>query len=427
VKLEQALLELLERRVGLRLTSQAAAVIAAFRELERRLELSEAALLLRLESDAALLEDVASGFVIPETHFFRVSPQIEALRAHVIPALLEQRRAERRLRLWSAGCSTGEEAYTLAMLLSERLHLGGWDVSVLGTDLHAGSLEVARAAHYGAWSFRDTPNAVRERHFEADDSGWRVRAPLKRLVRFERLNLLESRFALPERFDLILCRNVTIYFDAVVAQAVYARLGAQLNDDGWLMLGPSDPPPQRQTLERAGLSSVYLNGAIAYHKTLEPSGKFASRIDPPIRTSRPSRVVQIVDSKATLELPPDIVPLEPVPLEPVPLEPARPDPPEPFLSAVLERGLAHLEADQLPEALEVLRRAVYLEPNSALAQFAFAQVLQRSGQATRAVAALRQARAALTGLEGDAKLGAGFTVSDLRRAVRALSVMLGVA
>jgi chemotaxis protein methyltransferase CheR len=421
-----ALLQLLERRVGLRLAGNVAQVKSAFGQLALQRGLEPQALLEEMESNGALLERFASQFIVPETHFFRVAPQIEVLRKIVFPAIGALARDERRLRLWSAGCSTGEEAYTLAMLATETLNLRGWDVRVLGTDLHAGSLEVARAGVYGEWSFRDTPGRVREQYFEPQFSEpfgnrWRVGAALRRITGFQALNLLSEDWGLKERMHLILCRNVTIYFAPSTAQALIERLAAQLEPGGWLILGPSDPPPLPATLERADLEAHFEHGAILFQK-LDPR---ATRVMPPTMgffPAIPARNAPRDTGTQTLGSPRETLPRaarpQSAPVATLPLATQS----DAEISDLLETGLHALEADQVGIALEALRRAAYLRPHSALAQFGLARAFQRNAQTQRARAALRQSQRALDRLEVTAFEDAG--VQDLRRAVTALSVML---
>jgi chemotaxis protein methyltransferase CheR len=419
------LLHLLERRTGLRLAGQAAQVLEEFRELERDLRLSSAELLERLADDSALLERLATRFTVPETYFFRVTPQMEALRRVILPSLMSLE--SRRLRCWSAGCSTGEEVYTLAILLAETLPVADWNLGVLGTDLNPDSLQTAQAATYGAWSFRDTPPELRLRHFETDGVRWKPRPELRQMTAFRELNLLEADWGLTERFELILCRNVTIYFAASTAQRVYERLAARLQPGGWLVLGPSDPPPSKTTLDHARLQAHFENGAILYQKT-QPTKAAPSAANP-----RPAqRQAEPSPPKPRVTLRPVVDSVDPR-AAPAPDSPAPESPVLESAEAWLQTGLAQLEANQPDAALVALRRAVYLEPRSPLAQFALARAFQSVGEPRRARAALRQARRGLaatgTGSASDeaTELGLGFTVLDLRRALEALSVMLGAA
>src|SRR5262249_3467433 len=160
--------------------------------------------------------------------------------------ILRRRESDRRLRIWSAGCSTGEEPYTLAVLLKEQAVLDDWQVLLVGTDVNRESLRAAREARYPAWSFRATSEQFRQRYFTPLDDGarWRLNDAVRRMVRFAWSNLGAHPPTPPSNdFDLIVCRNVTIYFDDTATQRLYQMLIASLARGGWLMLGPSDPMP----------------------------------------------------------------------------------------------------------------------------------------------------------------------------------------
>ncbi len=401
------LLSLLEQRVGLRLEGNATQTLGAFDALADQLNVAPAQLLERLSRDSALLEQLATQLTVPETHFFRIKPQIDALRDTVLPDLERRVAGKRRLQLWSAGCSTGEEAYTLAMLAAQGLSSRS-DLSILGTDLHPESLEVARRGSYRAWSFRDTPESVRERYFQrlpqglaSDAPTWQIAPDLRGMVRFELHNLLSDDWSTFERCDLILCRNVMIYFSNLTAQRVIERLAAQLRPDGWLILGPSDPPPLPATLERCGLAVHYVANAIIYQRTATQPLK----APPPLH--------------ATLELLPSQTSM--FGFEEPALTGSQPVESTPDAELQLQLGMNALELDDLPSALDALRRAVYLEPRSALAQFLLAQTLLDSGQPNRARVSLRQARCWLPTSDSSNSDSS----SDLRRAINALGVVLG--
>ena len=177
-----------------------------------------------------------------ESYFWRDRGRFALLRREIIPALLRAR--PDRLRIWSAGCSSGQEAYSLAMLLDEclpahkRPHL-----SIVGTDLNEAALEKARRAVYGEWSFRGVPDEMRARHFERVESGWRVREHLRAMLSFRALNLAapvgRGEGAL-RNFDLVLCRNVLIYLaPQAVANAVGLLSGA-LREGGFLLAGHAE-------------------------------------------------------------------------------------------------------------------------------------------------------------------------------------------
>lgn len=184
------------------------------------------------ELDRAQLERLADSLRVGETRFFRHKAQVAALCERILPerarASLEARRP---LRAWSAGCATGEEAWTIAMLLDEAaIHC-----EVLGTDLSPDALSFARAASYRLDRVADVPDAVRARWFEDGT----VRPAFRHRVRFERHNLLDRQWP-GGKFDVILCRNVLIYFDAAPRSSVIARLHDALVPGGWLLLGYSE-------------------------------------------------------------------------------------------------------------------------------------------------------------------------------------------
>lgn len=187
-----------------------------------------------------------SHLTIGETHFFRNQPQFAALAHEILPEIIERRRSERRLRIWSAACATGEEPYSLAILLDTLLpDYDAWDVSILATDIDQQALDRAERAVYGAWSFRQTDVAIRARYFEEQGRFSVLDAAIRRRVTFARLNLAEDGYPSPvnhtAEMDLILCRNVMIYFAPATTQAVANRLHAALSHGGWLLVGHTEP------------------------------------------------------------------------------------------------------------------------------------------------------------------------------------------
>jgi chemotaxis protein methyltransferase CheR len=146
----------------------------------------------------------------------------------------------RPLSAWSAGCATGEEAYTLAMMLRDLGRCPGGD-RILGTDVSARALEVARTGRYRAWSLRQLPAALRARHFDDEPGSVRVVAPARAPVRFAHHNLLgPPPHGAP--FDLVVCRNVLLYFKAEAARSLLGRLHAALRPGGLLLVGPVEEP-----------------------------------------------------------------------------------------------------------------------------------------------------------------------------------------
>lgn len=196
--------------------------------------------LLRLPQRSQV-EALAKRLSVGETCFFRDTEVFEALEHEILPALVARRRSSgRRLRLWSAGCATGEEAYSLAILLQRVIpDLPDWDVSVLGTDIHPGFLASAARGAYRDWSFRGVPDWVQGRYFDSIDQGQRrIKPEIGRMVKFRYLNLAsDACTSTVETMDLVLCRHVLMYFDAtLVNQVLKKRLYPALADDGWLLM-----------------------------------------------------------------------------------------------------------------------------------------------------------------------------------------------
>src|SRR3984893_5986997 len=167
------------------------------------------------------LRQLLNEITIGETCLFRSQPQLDALRKVILPEIVAEKTKQitKRLRIWSAGCSTGEESYTLAMNMleeSERL-LKGWTVEILATDLNDRSVETAKAGIYGDYALRATTEYFRRKYFSAvDDKKLQVRPEVKKLIAFSRLNLQDdSKMLFTKGMDLVFCCNVLIYFDGV--------------------------------------------------------------------------------------------------------------------------------------------------------------------------------------------------------------------
>jgi chemotaxis protein methyltransferase CheR len=235
---------------------------------------------------------LARHLTIGETYFFRERPSFNALATHVLPVLIHRKRnGDRRLRLWSAACSTGEEAYSLAMLVQQVLpDWRDWNVSILATDINPHFLHKAETGIYGDWSFRECGSDLRERFFSpVGDRRYRVRADLREMVTFSELNLAQDAFPSlatdTNAMDLVLCRNLLIYFTPVHARRLIGALRQSLVDDGWLIVSPSECSQSLFT----GFAPVNFPGSILYRKSEapevrpEPGPAFALTLDfPPL-------------------------------------------------------------------------------------------------------------------------------------------------
>ena len=190
------------------------------------------------------LTEVIDVLTTNETYFFREDFQLRTFRDEILPELRERKEkaGNRQLRIWSAGCSSGEEPYTIAMILLDQPWLQSWRVEVIGTDISQRVLQMARQGIYGDSAFRATDAAVRQRFFtEEPDGRARIRDGVRKLVSVSHLNLFDSaRVALLGRMDVIFCRNVIIYFDANGKKKVIETFHQRLQAEGFLLLGHSE-------------------------------------------------------------------------------------------------------------------------------------------------------------------------------------------
>jgi chemotaxis protein methyltransferase CheR len=214
--------------------------------------------LIACDPDAAAWRNFVEALLVHETYFFRHPDQLRLLAEVVLPRLLQDRldAGSRELRVWCAGCASGEEVYTLALLVQAALattaHM--WNVTILGTDLSAQSLALARAGVYtlvvGLNSFRDVPRLARH-HFAAIFTGaattWSATAELRRLTRFAQHNLATDPPPLRD-VDLVVCRNTLIYFDDAHSRSALSSLEAALRPAGALLLGPAETASEASTL-----------------------------------------------------------------------------------------------------------------------------------------------------------------------------------
>jgi chemotaxis protein methyltransferase CheR len=374
-------------------------------------------------SDA--LDALLSALNVSETYFFRDSRQLEIVEQRILPELIERRAAHRRLRLWSAGCSTGEEAYTLAIIVARLLrNRPPWDVTILATDINERSLERARSGEYRAWSLRGctpidlAPDLVR------DGSGFRVAPSIQTMVRFATLNLAQPVYPSlttgTDAVDLILCRNVVMYFSENARREALERLAAALAPGGFLLTsqveaGVSDPVGL--VLDRPG-DAVYRKPDQTARRTTE-----AGQARRPRTRTRPARpVIREARRRRALLTPartPEInsahrglgMPISEADSKAVVRHRRQAlarwregfvDEATEELSQAAERhplsaplhylhGLILLDTGRADEALTALRRCTYADPSCAPAHLVLACACSRLGMRGRARAALATA------------------------------------
>jgi len=385
---------------------------------------------------------LAAHLTVGETYFFRDAAAFQALERDVLLELIADRRARglRRLRLWSAACATGEEAYTLAMLLDRSLpDLSDWTLTILATDVSPRRLEAARRGRYREWSLRETPEWVRQRYFTpVGDGEFELDARIRSMVTFAPLNLAADDYPSvltnTTAMDVVLCRNAIMYFTAEAQRATAARLARALAPGGWLALGAAEASSELLApLVPAGLPDVVFYRRPAFRAAAVSAPAPGPSVAPP-SPSAPA------------------VP-RPAALPPVPAPAKRPGSEAAMAHLARARALAdqgsldearrqcesalarnrldleaHLllaaiqqERGEIHAALDALRRAVYLAPDSAPAHFLTGTLLMRRGERRRGRRALETALGLLEGVPRDEVLpgGDGLTAGRLLETTRA--------
>jgi len=224
----------------------------------------------RIETDRNTFNKLLELITTNETYFFRDIPQLDMFSKYVLPELLNRKanKGDFRLKIWSAGCSTGEEPYTIAIILKERLeYFDDWDIEILGTDISERVLKLAQDAVYMPRSLRDVPEYIKLRYFNfsSSDKMYKLKDEIKKMVTFRYLNLYDdSKMKLMRNFDIIFCRNVLIYFDEESRKRVVEYFYDALNPGGYIFLGHSESILR---ITKA-FEIVYFDSNIAFRKPM---------------------------------------------------------------------------------------------------------------------------------------------------------------
>lgn len=231
----------------------------------------------------AELEEATELLTTNETYFFREDYQLRAFRDELLPRLAEEAGGKRRLAIWSAGCSTGEEVYTIAILVAESGMFDGWDVRIYGSDISRRCVAAARRGVYGASSFRAMPAEWRRAHFHERTDGAHVVERIRTMCHFGHLNLMDTeRASVVGRVDVVFCRNVLIYFDPRSRRRVIDLLYERLVPGGCLLLGHSESLLNVST----AFELVHLREDLVYRKprgAFGPAGSAPPPRSPPLR------------------------------------------------------------------------------------------------------------------------------------------------
>jgi chemotaxis protein methyltransferase CheR len=236
---------LLEARTGQQLTMNRrwrieTALSALLRE-RGIATLDELITILVMGREPGLSQQVVEALLNNETYFFRDRAPFDLLSRYALPELAKRRHGNKRIRIWSAGCSTGQEVYSLAMLFAENPQdWFGWTIDILGSDVSTGCVDRARAGTYSQFEVqRGLGINQMIKWFEETPEGWRAVEPLRKSIRFQVHNILEPA-PHPSGFDIVLCRNVLLYLSPDKKTLAFERLAGAMADDGWLMLGAGE-------------------------------------------------------------------------------------------------------------------------------------------------------------------------------------------
>ena len=340
------------------------------------------------------VEILASHLTVGETYFFREKRSFEVLEEHILPELLRTRgAAESPLRIWSAGCCTGEEPYSIAMLLDRLIpDAAARNVTILATDINPRFVRKAAEGVYGAWSFRETPDWIRERYFKRRKDGrFEIKPQIRKRVTFSYLNLAgdvyPSLWNNTNAMDVIFCRNVLMYFGAEQAAQAVAKLRRSLVDGGWLITSPAETSGRLFS----AFTTVEFPGVFFYRRTAggAPRTVVAGNRVPEFNVAPKSLHPEGLTAFPESVLPEDPQP-EPVRVhetESVAIHEQKPDESE----APRRKARACADQGKLGEAIEWCEKAIAADRLDPASYYLLATIQQEQGQGDAAVQSLKRA------------------------------------
>jgi chemotaxis protein methyltransferase CheR len=371
----------------------------------------------RPESDPRW-RSLIQALTVGETYFYRNQAHIKALQEHVLPQIIAKKRASGShiLRIWSAGCATGEEPYSIAMLLRGLLpDTASWSITILGTDINPEYLERARQGVYRAHSFRgETPDWLQGRWFSREGENFIIDSGIRKMASFAPLNLISEQYPAAHNgtadMDLILCRNVTIYF----GRETIKRLHQALLPGGWLIVGHSEPQPEVYD----DFETRNFENAVFYQKPLaaKPSVPEWFNVLPP-----PVTVAPVVPTVAPIVLPKPAQAKAGKSLWDEAWAAANHEDWERAFSLLAAaedddamqpqihylRALMQLQMSDTIGAMSSLRQSIYCDPNFALAYYLLGDLHARNGTHGEAHRQWRRAQQVLEGMEQEARVPYG--------------------
>jgi chemotaxis protein methyltransferase CheR len=467
------LTELLQNRFGLVFQKEKQ------KDVEMRLSMSEMdksietprQLIDAVNDSDTVLQDLVNYLTIGESYFFRNRPHFDALREKILPQIIEEASERKVLRIWCAGCATGEEPYSLSILLKEHFpRVQNWDVSIVATDINTRFLERARRGVYRNWSFRGVDRELIDRNFDMDETGrYVLHDDLKKRVEFSRFNIAKMLGGgRPPKsfFDMILCRNVLIYFPFQQGDQIVSEFSKCLRPGGYLLVGHSEAFPS------LGKLNVVYSNATYYYRLRRPDEKTDASPAPVSAWSIPGIGVgsivsslkapflpgdkapdenDIEDSSRRSRISPITGPIDIHELSNVPtdtaLEHARQLADAGYSKEALEvletvaqkagrldhrvhflRAIVVDQAGRAREAIKCLKQAIFLNKSFVLAHYYLGVIHQRDGDNHVAERYFRNVRRLLALVDDDYSLeqAAGVTVSRLKEIVTGRTKEVGL-
>jgi len=358
-----------------------------------------------------LWQRVIQVATIGETYFFRDRSQMDVLKHSTLPHLIQNRQDTglKRLRIWSAGCSTGEEPYSIAIMLRDLVpDIKNWDIHILATDLNKNYLERAKRGLYRSWSFRsETPPTCQQQWFVKAEGGYQIDVSIREMVTFAPLNLADEMYTVFNhpvmQMDIILCRNVLIYFDRFTVSNIIKRFHGALNETGWLVLGHSES--SHMTSQPFQVHNF--DGAVHYQKQRPP--ECPTRATTPVMNNEPVSKPRLLAARLAQKHDPVVPAAERVTapsrvptdkLDPWTLAhyAANREDWEEALHWLNEaeqenvmrpeihylRGVIELQRDEIEKSLMSLRRAIYCKNDFVLAHFTVGEIFEKLGHLKKA-------------------------------------------
>jgi chemotaxis protein methyltransferase CheR len=351
-------------------------------------------------NDGAEADQFTVELTVGETHFFRGPPQFDALRNDIVPAIYTRKKRTRAIYALSAGCSTGEEAYSMAIVLREVPMVEPWRIEVTGIDINSRSIQKAENAVFSAWSLRDMPDADRRRYFRTEGESFHLNDDIRRLVRFRRAALTEAALdtLFPLGIDLAVCQNVLYYLDEKARADVIRALAESLAIGGYLLLGPVDhfgDVPGCQPRQFGEIVVYERTGPVTVSAPISSAVLRRSRWPAP-DTHGPQASLAPIQIPTIAPLPKDLAPALPVAAPTLNdaflkantgdlqgaldlLNPLLDEAPEEPKGHLLE-GLILTDLGSFDAALDAFRRCVYLDPSMMLAHAGAAVACMRLGR-----------------------------------------------